>query len=64
MCGNIFVTTASRPDNLLSFVPGADDFLGVVSRRQLFELIVGKIKSLQMDEPPGHHRGQSIQAVG
>lgn len=60
----ISVTAIARPDNFLPCVPGTDDFLGAVSRRQLFQLVVRKIQSLKVDETPGHDRGQSSQVVG
>lgn len=45
-------------------IPGADDLLGGVSSWELFQQIVGEIYWLQVEETPGHHRGESSQAVG
>lgn len=59
-----FTFTESQLSRGRLHIPGADDLLGGVSSWQLFQQIVGEIYRLQVEETPGHHRGESSQAVG
>lgn len=45
-------------------LPGADDLAGAVSGRQLLQQVVREVDLPEVEEAPGHHRGQRRQAVG